>query len=101
MVETKDLNEMALKLCEVSKKTLIFTKKSNYHPPFKTLLDFRESVFITESNQIFDKITENFDFFDCFILVSKQLNAFEQEFFNQLRIKNRKAIIELNIDRIK
>lgn len=95
MQSLKNLNETAINLCDKEAKTLIFTSHSDYIPSFKTMIEFRESVFFIESNDIFEIITLNFDFFDSFILVSKTLNLFEQEFFNQLRVRYKKKIIEL------
>ena len=93
--KNRDMNEIAINLCDQNKRTLIFTHKTNYFPNLKIMKSLRQNVFFTESNEILVKLTSNFEFFDCFILINKNLNNFEKEFFNQLRLRYKKSIIEL------
>ena len=95
MCDLKDMVETAIKLCESSKKTLIFANKTKFIPSLKTLCDFKEKIFFTDKNQIFEKLIENFEIFQVFILVEADLNNFEREFIDQLRKKFKKQIIEL------
>ena len=90
-----DLVETAINLCESSRKTLIFANKTKFIPSLKTLCDFRDKIFFIDKKDIFEKMIEHFDNFQVFILVDVTLNNFEKEFFEQLRIKQKKLIIEL------
>lgn len=92
---TKDLNKKAIEMCENGRKTLIFTAKTKFVPIIQYICSRRDSIFFTESDLYFDVITKKFDEFDQFILVNKDLNDFDQEFFRQLQFKNRKKIIQL------
>lgn len=93
--DTKDLNEVAISLCEDSKRTLIFTSKTSFVPTIQTICLKKEFVFFTNSNLYFETVTENFESFDTFIFVDKHLNDFEGEFFRQAQAKYEKKTIQI------
>lgn len=93
--KSEDPNELAIKLCENQKKTLIFTSKTNYIPPIHKICENKNFIFFTENDLYFEMITEKFDLFEVFILVNKILNKFENEFFKQVQIKTLKKIYQI------
>lgn len=89
------LNQAALELCEIGKRTIIITKKDGFVPPVHRIIALRGFVSFNESECYFSTVTENFDKFERFILVGDNINHFEQEFFRQLRKNTGKEIVEI------
>lgn len=98
VVEAPDgncLNQVALEMCEIGQRTLIVTKKDAFVPSIHKISALRNSVSFCENRCYFSTVTENFDDFDCFILVGNIANHFEQEFFRQLGRNTNKEIVEV------
>ncbi|ELA42444.1 uncharacterized protein VICG_00543 [Vittaforma corneae ATCC 50505] len=91
----KDLNELAISLCEGNKISLIFTSKTSFVPTIQTICSKKEFIFFTESSSYFEIVTENFESFDAFIFVNKNLNSFEKELFRQIQARYGKKTIQI------
>lgn len=94
----KDPNELAIAYCESGKKSLMFTAKTAFCPTIQTMCEKRSTLFFTEDKDYFEAVTQNFDDFDAFIFVDRELNDFEKEFFRQIDQRHRKRVVQIVSD---
>jgi len=93
---TQIANKEALGLCKQGSKTLIFSKKDDFIPSIQQMCELRKYVYFTETNEYSETVERNFENFDCFIFVGKNLNSFERKFFQLLEENTNKKIIALD-----
>lgn len=89
----RSANEIALSMCMVDEKTLLFTKNDTFTPAFEFIYKNKNTIFIVEDNNIFDIFVKEFENFDKFIIVDKQLNHFESKYFELFMSKHTKVFI--------